>query len=212
MRRALKIAIIVVASLVGIFVLFLLVSTIGAYRPADSEPVEALQNATGARVAGDTLSVLTWNIGYGGLGAEADFVLDGGTMGRPRAAADVEENLEGIREVVESSAANVLLLQEVDLRATRSYRTNEVEMLRGLRPGNAAWFALNYRAIFVPYPLSSPLGAVKSGLLTLSEYEAASVDRLQLPGSYSWPLNLFYPTRCALRPGSRVPHQESIGT
>jgi endonuclease/exonuclease/phosphatase family metal-dependent hydrolase len=198
MRRAVTIAIIAVAGLVAIVVLFLVVSTITAFRPDDELPVEALQGATTRGVAGDTLSVLTWNIGYGGLGAEADFVLDGGTMGRPRAASDVESNLAGVRQVVASSPADVLLLQEVDTRASRSYRLNEVEMLSEVRSGDAAWFALNYRAMFVPYPLRSPLGRVKSGLLTLSEYDATSATRLQLPGSYSWPLKLFYPTRCAV--------------
>lgn len=124
--------------------------------------------------------------------------MDGGTMGRPRSAADVEENLSGIQDFVQSSSADVVLLQEVDRVANRSYRIDEVEMLREARPGDAVWFALNYKVFFIPYPLRSPLGRVRSGLLNLSSYAADEVIRLQLPGQYPWPLRLFYPTRCAV--------------
>lgn len=69
--------------------------------------------------------------------------------------------------------------------------------------GYLSWFAQNYKAIFVPSPLKEPLGKMDSGIMTISRFRAAEAVRLQLPGSYSWPVRIFHLKRCALL--TRIP-------
>ena len=45
---------------------------------------------------GETLSISTWNLGYAGLGADADFVADGGESLFPPSWASTRRNLAAI--------------------------------------------------------------------------------------------------------------------
>ena len=50
----------------------------------------------------------------------------------------------------------------------------------------------------MPAPVSNPLGRVKSGVFTLSKYGIQKAERLQLPGTFSWPLKTVNLKRCLL--------------
>ena len=83
MKKVLKtllIVVIVVLVAIGGFLGFL---TVTEYRPADVEvlPIQAHSGAQ-AVPAGD-LTLLSWNIGYAGLGRQQDFFMDGGTKSKP---------------------------------------------------------------------------------------------------------------------------------
>ena len=78
MKKILKyigivVAVIVIAAVVGIGIL-----TVTEYKPDDTEAVAVTGESSGTVSEGDSLSILTWNIGYGALGANADFFMDGG--------------------------------------------------------------------------------------------------------------------------------------
>lgn len=198
MTKTVKYIFWVSGSLVSAFILFLLTISLTAYRPSEILPLENIgESPLLYETIPQELTITSWNIGYGGLGFESDFVLDGGKMGKPESRDQVEKNLKGIAETLDSFNSDILLLQEVDTKSNRSFGINQVERITALRPGYHAWFARNYKALFIPYPLNSPLGRVNSGILTLSRFSAESSQRLQLPGNYSWPVKLFYPVRCA---------------
>ena len=69
-----------------IFVVALIgVLTIGEYRPADAEEIEVQAGAESPAAAqaelptaGEPIRLVSWNIGYGALGDNADFFMDGG--------------------------------------------------------------------------------------------------------------------------------------
>ncbi|WP_255802863.1 endonuclease/exonuclease/phosphatase family protein [Treponema denticola] len=50
----------------------------------------------------------------------------------------------------------------------------------------------------MPAPVLNPLGRVKSGVFTLSKYGIQKAERLQLPGTFSWPLKTVNLKRCLL--------------
>ncbi|MNZ69643.1 Endonuclease/Exonuclease/phosphatase family protein [compost metagenome] len=52
-------------------------------------------------------------------------------------------------------------------------------------------FAYNYKVPWVPVPLARPMGAVQSGLLTLSSFQSTSNIRFDLPGKENWPVQQF---------------------
>ncbi|HUU01866.1 MAG TPA: endonuclease/exonuclease/phosphatase family protein [Myxococcota bacterium] len=142
-----------------------------------------------------SLDLLSFNIGYGGLGRQADFFMDGGEQVRPERDA-VEANLAAFGDVLRSHPADIVLLQEVDRDSSRSYGIDQAAALAGVLPGFARSMALNFKVPWIPYPVLRPLGRVESGLLSLSRYPLGSAKRLQLPGYYPWPVRVFHLKRC----------------
>ncbi len=152
----------------------------------------------------DNLKIVTWNIGYGGLGSNMDFFYDGGTRIRDTKARTLE-NLEGVLAEMKAMDADIYLLQEVDECSRRTYRINELAMLQAVFPEYHLYFACNYRSFFVPIPLRSPMGKVASGLVILSRYRAEKVERLAYPSRFPFPVSLFNLKRCLLAATFRLP-------
>ena len=152
----------------------------------------------------DSLKIVTWNIGYGGLGSNMDFFYDGGTRIRDTKARTLE-NLDGILAEMKALDADIYLLQEVDECSRRTYRINELAMLQAAFPEYHLYFACNYRSFFVPIPLRSPMGKVSSGVVILSRYRAEKVERLAYPSRFPFPVSLFNLKRCLLAATFRLP-------
>lgn len=180
--------------LAGIVLLFFGVSWVAEYRPAERETV---YRSDCPGVLPDTLKVITWNIGYAGLGAGMDFFYDGGTRVRDT-REHTEANLERIIGVLREADADIMLLQEVDMRSKRTYLIDEVERLRQAFPDYTLTFAYNYNAWWVPIPLTRPMGRVKSGLVMLSRVRPLEAVRWQYPSAFPFPVRLFNLKRCLL--------------
>ncbi len=142
------------------------------------------------------LSLLSWNVGYAGLGREADFFMDGGEQVRPPDQATVRRNLSAVAGYLEENPADVILLQEVDSDASRTFGIDQVKELTGILPGHFHSRAINFKVPWIPYPLLRPIGRVESGLVSFSRYPVIRAVRHQLPGSYSWPVRVFHLKRC----------------
>lgn len=186
-----KVVLGVVLSLIVVLVLVLGYFTIVEYNPKDIEPL-AINNNVDLKVELDQdLSVLTFNIGYAGLGKDEDFVLDGGTKSRPDSKEVVESYLNGIKNLLTTNPSDIYMLQEVDLNSRRSFYIDEAKVIHDLL-GNIynSTFAYNYKAKFVPFPVSltNYLGKVESGIYTLTKYQVKSSHRYQLPGAFAWPV------------------------
>src|SRR5690554_497582 len=166
--------------------------TIAEYRPKEVESL-VLENVVTDQVhLSETLTIMTFNIGYASLGKDEDFVMDGGTKGRTDSKEIVEDYLLGIVELLSQHPADMYLLQEVDLHSRRSYYIDQVEQVQASL-GNAFMhhFAYNFKSIFVPFPVSRDhIGYVESGLLTMSNKKIEEASRFQFPGSFSWPLRV----------------------
>jgi endonuclease/exonuclease/phosphatase family metal-dependent hydrolase len=186
----------ILLALILCFVLFLVYSTLTYYNPP--QKVNLAENSFPDSIRCDsTLSILTWNIGYAGLGENMDFFYDGGKKVR-----DTKErtqiNLDSINHFLKrNSSRSFILVQELDLRSTRSYYINEMDALLAQSAFNAA-FASNYVVRFVPVPPTSPMGQVNSGILNLSKYTPKSSTRYGYPGKFGWPTRLFNLRRCML--------------
>ena len=85
-KKLKKIAIIIfiiISSLIVLFGIYLLFSTITKYKPQAEENLELKGEKALNKIEDDELSVLSWNIGYCGLGKEMDFFYDGGKQATP---------------------------------------------------------------------------------------------------------------------------------
>ncbi len=174
------------------------------YKPADVETLEVrtLDAEALGPVPSDDLSVLSWNIGYAGLGKEQDFFMDGGSSSRPGSAELVNRYLEGIKQSIAEQNADLVLLQEVDTDASRTYGIDETTALIQ----NSGVHALNYSCPFVPIPMP-PMGKIHSGLFTTTDYTVTAAERIALPCPFSWPLSTANLKRCLLV--SRLPVEGS---
>ena len=175
--------------------------TVTEYKPAPVEAL-ALQGSADAVLPERTLEILSWNIGYAGLGAESDFFMDGGKNSRSADRDTVGRYLGGIADVVNAGNYDLVLLQEVDTDSSRTYGVDETApLLRG-----CGAYALNYSCPFVPIPIP-PMGKVHSGLFTTTDYRIDSAERVALPCPFSWPLSTANLKRCLLV--SRLPVEGS---
>lgn len=179
---------------VGILALVVLVAIGGIgylsmteYQPKDRETLIVDKGSKEIEL-GQTVSLLTFNIGYGGLGATEDFFMDGGSNVQPKNKAMVETNLAGIRDVLKENPSDIYLLQEVDRQAKRSYGINQ-EAYLDKALGMPSVFAHNFKVAYVPFPIP-PIGRVDSGIMTMSEYQVSEASRLALPNPFKWPVRL----------------------
>lgn len=155
-------------------------------------------------ISKDTLKIISWNIGYAGLGDDMDFFYDGGKSVQCSKERTVQ-NLRGIIEFLcQHRDADFILLQEVDLEAKRSYGMNQYDSIRTALPEFMGWWGLNYVSQFVPIPVTDPIGNVKAGVVILSRYAPVEVLRLQYPGGFSFPTRIFNLKRCLLTASFRV--------
>ena len=147
----------------------------------------------------DTLSLLIWNLGFGGLGASSDFFYDGGKMVHSPEAA-VRENVAQHQAFLQAEAANtdLILLQEVDVHSSRSYDIDQAAGIQAILPDFGATFAPNYDVSFIPIPFTEPMGEVYGGLLSLSRFQAKAATQHPFVGNYDWPTYLFFLDRCFL--------------
>jgi endonuclease/exonuclease/phosphatase family metal-dependent hydrolase len=198
MKTFLKVVIAVILVPVVILIGIILYATVSDYHPAEKEAM-ALKHITPDTLP-DTVSVrvLIWNIGYCGLDYNMDFFYDGG-RGVRTPELQFLTNYNGVLEQLNrTDSADFILLQEVDVRSKRSYRTNEVEGLKQALKGFDSYFARNYDVFFVPVPFSRPMGSVNSGLLSFSRCNPSLVTMYTFPGQYAWPKRLFMLDRCFL--------------
>ena len=174
------------------FVALLLFLTVTEYKPDDEETLDINGDALTSLSLEDTLNLMTFNIGYGSLGENEDFVMDGGERGRPESKEVVRNYLAGIEGLLDTHESDVFFLQEVDEPSRRSYDINQVRELHvALGPEvYQSAFGYNFKASLVPFPVSFSeyIGQVASGMQTLSRFEMDSALRMQFPGSFSWPL------------------------
>ncbi len=171
-------------------------STMLEWRPAPRLDTPVHPGGAEKLPAPSSLRVLSWNLGYAGLGRDADFFMDGGRQVRPASAAVVQSNLDGILAQLRGEDLDLLLLQEVDRDATRTYRIDQVAALTAALPEFSWSGALNFKVPWVPVPLRQPMGRVRSGLLTLGRFGFSAAVRHQLPGDYAWPVRVFHLKRC----------------
>lgn len=165
------------------------------FKPAPVESVETSASGELDKVdPGEELQILSWNIGYGGLGAGSDFFMDGGKDVRSADKEQVLRYLDGIKTSIQALDPDVVLLQEVDVDSGRTYRIDQSDYLAL----DASAHAMNYACDFVPFPLP-PLGRVYSGVFTTTQGLAIDeAERISLPCPFQWPVRTANIKRCLL--------------
>ena len=188
--------------------------TANEYRPKAVEDIEVdTSQGEGKKLKiGENINVFTWNFGFGQLGDNADFFMDGGKEVMPSSQDRVKVNIAGFQGSMATLNPDIVFIQEIDRDAKRSYHTDQYKKMKEEYPvltselnkddpdfnGYVSTFAYNMKSKFIPYPLSEPIGKVNSGIATFSKYQTSSAERISLPDSYSWPKCTVNFKRCLL--------------
>jgi endonuclease/exonuclease/phosphatase family metal-dependent hydrolase len=144
-----------------------------------SGPLEV--NAVGqSRSADRRLIVFDWNLGYAGLGADAEFAPDGGATYLPGADRNrARRNLDGIKRTISATPADVYTFQEVTRRSGLNANLPMWAEIAALKPAADKVFALDVLTRMVPPPFRLEHGlAVVSGVrIGVAEAVALPLER-----------------------------------
>lgn len=130
---------------------------------------------------GEKYTAATYNIGFGAYGPDFTFFMDGGKESRAGSYDSCKANVLGAAQTVKSLNADIILFQEVDIKATRSHHINQYELLRGEFKGMNAVKAINYDSAYLFYPLIKPHGKSKASIVTMSKFNIFDSQRRSLP-------------------------------
>ena len=195
--RIIKIILIIIAIPVALFILFLIHSTMADFQPKEVIRLGNPKLNDTIRLE-DTITIMTWNIGYAGLDANMDFFYDGGEKVRP-GKNQVIENFNNIENFIsKNDSVKFIFIQEIDKSSKRSYHINEFAKIREILDNYTPYFGKNYDVDFVPVPVFKPMGKVLSGIATFSQEKPYNASRYSFPGNYAWPTKLFMLDRCFL--------------
>ncbi len=150
------------------------------------------------------ISVTTWNLGYAGLGAESDFMADGGKMLRVPTREAAEANAAAIAARLAAADSDVVFLQEVSEPAYPNRKTNLLGALRGARPEENFWFTPTTR-VRGPFELS----AAKMGLAMVSAHDLSDSGTLRLESPFT--LTFWFASRTYRAQAARIPAQTGGG-
>ena len=205
-----RLFIIIPAAVIGIPVLcvalLFLFLTIVEYRPKPVEDVPFTSNNE-MLSKNKPYSIMSWNLGFAGLGKDEDFFMDGGKKSKPDSKKVVENYFAGIKKTIGSYESDILFVQEIDVKSARTYKINQVEAMKNFT-GKGGAFAYNYNCIFVPIPFP-PMGRIQSGVAIYTNFETTSAQRRALPVPFTWPTRVANLKRCILV--TRIPVYENGG-
>lgn len=191
-------------------IVFVVVISLSDFTPKPMETAEITAVRESDPVIPDTFSLISWNIGYGGLGSSMDFFYDGGKKvraGKQQTTVWFEAIGNWLR-IHEST--DFILLQEVDFKAKRSYKMPQDRLLSDILHNHHAVRTLNYDVLFVPVPITAPMGYVKAGLMTLSRSRPSASFRHAYPSISGWPERLFLLDRCFLETRYTLPDGKEL--
>ncbi len=180
-KLVLIIALSVVAAMLVTVGAYLLYVVCSYYRVEDNIPLDVSGEAAGGAPVGETVTIVTYNIGFGAYSDEYSFFMDGGEYSRAFSEAAVRENTAGALAAVQAVNPDFVLFQEVDVDGDRSYHVDQAALLGEGFGGFARVFGQNYDSPYFFYPFTSPIGANRSGLLTVSGYGITHAYRRSLP-------------------------------
>ncbi len=146
------------------------------YVPPEFEAALISNANTEPRQANARISVVSWNIGYAGMGKDSDFIFDLGQQKRPLRADLVDANLKEIQQLLPQLDSDIYLLQEVAQPSWVTYQRDVLAGVLAALPDYEWTFGADVDTRYVPPPLN-----VQVGNMTLSRLALSSAERRGLP-------------------------------
>ncbi|HZK39495.1 MAG TPA: endonuclease/exonuclease/phosphatase family protein [Clostridia bacterium] len=185
MKKALKVLAVLLALVllvVGIYVAYVFISY---YRIEDNVKL-SVDGGAGEVMSLDTsYTMTTYNIGFGAYSPDFTFFMDGGTESRAKSKESCTKLVNGAADTIAALHADIMLFQEVDLKATRSHHLDQYKMLRDKFSDVDSVKGINYDSAYLFYPLTKPHGKSLASIVTMSDFRIIDSVRRSLPISTS---------------------------
>ena len=201
--RVIAILLLIIILTVGTYVLYVIFQY---KRIEDNQNISVNNNPTQLVQVGQEYSISTYNIGFGAYAQDFSFFMDKGetldgkklqgTGSVAKNEQTVNNNTNGAIETIKSQNVDFAFFQEVDVKATRSYKVNQYKAIQSNFENMASSISMNFHSAYLFYPLTSPHGKTDAGIVTLSKYKIDSAVRRSLPVDESFPTKFFDLDRC----------------
>lgn len=169
-KRVLFSLLAIVISLLVIVAGYLVYLLIDYDRLEDKLPIAVKEGTTQTAKQNEEYSILTYNIGFCAYLPDFGFFMDGGKESRAKSKESVNATLKGINGLIAGFSPDFIMLEEVDEKATRSYKINQRAYFENAYSQYDSIYAQNYDSSYLFYPIFKPHGKSKSGMLTFSRY------------------------------------------
>jgi len=162
----------------------LLLVACSAFHPAAIQPEKVFETGTAPVLQpGQKVKVMSWNVQYM-AGKNYIFfydLLDGSGPDKKPSATDIATTLQAVARIIRQENPDIVLLQEVDDGARRTYYEDQLTRLLELLPDDYRYHAsaFYWKSSFVPHPRI--MGQVGMKLSTISKYKTTAAIRHQLP-------------------------------
>ena len=180
-KLAIKLLITALALLLFVAGYYVVYLYCGYQRIPDERWISAEEKNEELLPVNEELTLVTYNIGFGAYSDDFSFFMDGGEHSRALSKQAVEANMAGIIDTLTQAEPDLLLLQEVDIKGTRSYGVDQNAMLIEEFDEYESITAVNYDSPYYLYPLREPIGKNKSCIMTLSRFSISNARRMSLP-------------------------------
>lgn len=135
--------------------------------------LETIQRPAEPSVAAEEpFTLVQWNLGYGGLGFDADFKADGGKSLLPPSGKAVDRNLAGIQARLRAMPADLYVFQEMARPGLLTY---------GRDVAGAVAVALPTSTLLFSRDINQPVPRLHHGLGVASRVATQSVDLVAMP-------------------------------
>lgn len=196
LKISFKLVLILLALVLAYFVSVIVIATVKDYKPQMQDSLHVNEGHNSFLFPDEDLSIISWNIGYCGLGKEMDFFYEGGKNMGPSKDLYQQYVNTVFKMVSAMDSVDFVLLQEVDFNARRTFHDHQDSVLMKALSTFSNVSALNYNVPYIPFPIFNPMGYVLSGMMSFSRFIPESASRVSYPGSYEWPMKVFFLDRC----------------
>lgn len=94
-------------------IIFFFVIIISCKENVKSLKINCYRKVDNMEIIQDTISIISWNLGYAALGKDSDFIVDGGKKILPPKQHEINKNANGIIEFLIMNMADIFLFQEI---------------------------------------------------------------------------------------------------
>jgi len=181
-------------------------------KPIENVKVHTQTNAPVLK-KGQKIKVLSWNVQYM-AGKNNVFFYDLIEFDGPDimpSLKDTKTTLKEVARVIKAEDPDIILIQELDKGARRTYKQDQLKDLMNLLPKEYRCYVQTYywKSFFVPHP--KIFGSVGLTQAVISKYEIKKAKRHQLPIVPSDPITAqYYLKRCVLQAHIPVQDEEDL--
>lgn len=186
-RRILRVVLCVLLAVLIAALAYVAYVFIDYHRIEDQVPLtieQGTQELPEAKI-GEEYRAVSYNVGFGAYTPDYTFFMDGGKSSWAESEESVIATIQGAAQTVADLDADIILLEEVDLDATRSYHVPEQQIFAQTYADYCYNQAIDFDSPFLFYPFTQPHGKSLSALMTFSRLEMTSALRRSLPISES---------------------------